>query len=806
MAINLSDNILAKTTGPGDAKYGPYTGANLSAALSAATTYLLPSYRYEGLTVGIIVGSDPIVEYWFYGGILDGNLVLKQSGTSGMGATGSNGTSGTSGVDGANGTAGTSGVNGNNGTAGTSGNQGDNGTSGTSGNQGDNGTSGSSGTSGVNGAAGDNGTSGTSGTSPYKGAYVAGTYQDGDIVIDGLFSYQSTANNNNNVPSSLNDWILLNGLDGVSGTSGTSGINGTSGTSGANGANGTAGTSGANGANGTAGTSGANGANGTAGTSGANGANGTAGTSGANGTSGTSGTGFNTISNAGNLRVLLSDGSTNAAVASTWMTVTQSSTQNSISVLIGTTYSSTEATLFLGARGGSGEGGQITLQSGSGYGTASAIDNYQDSFRILKGNNTTSSAVDLQINHLTGQLQLPNYNTAGKFPGTSIGALGFDTNGNILTINSAAGTSGTSGANGANGTAGTSGANGANGTTGTSGANGANGTAGTSGTKGTSGTSGLNGGSSNVFPYQSNTTIFSGDPGPGFIIWNSSGQTASTIINIDHFTTNSDDIDVFLGLMQIGQNIIIQDRTNSNNYQTWKVNSNPTFVSNNYYSFPVTYIDSGGTGTTNFSNSIDLLLFITTNQGTSGTSGNSATVTLNGNSNNRVVTMTGTASTLDGEPNFTFDGTNLVLSGSYDLISDPTSNTYLSADSTGYGDIVNFGNTTTVAGEIYYLNTGGTWTKAQGDVLVNGGNDLLAVAIGTNSTNDGMLVRGFYRSSLFTVGNIGEPLFLSSSTAGRTVAAAPSSAGNIVRVIGYVIGTSTNRRIYFNPSQDWIEL
>ncbi len=406
MAINLSDNILAKTTGPGDAKYGPYTGANLSAALSAATTYLLPSYRYEGLTVGIIVGSDPIVEYWFYGGILDGNLVLKQSGTSGMGATGSNGTSGTSGVDGANGTAGTSGVNGNNGTAGTSGNQGDNG------------TSGSSGTSGVNGAAGDNGTSGTSGTSPYKGAYVAGTYQDGDIVIDGLFSYQSTANNNNNVPSSLNDWILLNGLDGVSGTSGTSGINGTSGTSGANGANGTAGTSGANGANGTAGTSGAN------------------------GTSGTSGTGFNTISNAGNLRVLLSDGSTNAAVASTWMTVTQSSTQNSISVLIGTTYSSTEATLFLGARGGSGEGGQITLQSGSGYGTASAIDNYQDSFRILKGNNTTSSAVDLQINHLTGQLQLPNYNTAGKFPGTSIGALGFDTNGNILTINSAAGTSG----------------------------------------------------------------------------------------------------------------------------------------------------------------------------------------------------------------------------------------------------------------------------------------------------------------------------------------------------------------------------
>jgi len=77
MAINLSDNILAKTTAPGDAKYGPYTGANISAALSAAKAYLLPSYRYKGLTVGIVVNSDPIVEYWFYAGITDTDLIIK---------------------------------------------------------------------------------------------------------------------------------------------------------------------------------------------------------------------------------------------------------------------------------------------------------------------------------------------------------------------------------------------------------------------------------------------------------------------------------------------------------------------------------------------------------------------------------------------------------------------------------------------------------------------------------------------------------------------------------------------------------
>ena len=80
MAINLSDNILAKTTAPGDAKYGPYSGADLAAAKTAATTYLQSSFRYEGLTVGLIIGSNPIVEYWFQGGVTDNDLVLKSQG------------------------------------------------------------------------------------------------------------------------------------------------------------------------------------------------------------------------------------------------------------------------------------------------------------------------------------------------------------------------------------------------------------------------------------------------------------------------------------------------------------------------------------------------------------------------------------------------------------------------------------------------------------------------------------------------------------------------------------------------------
>jgi hypothetical protein len=81
MAINLSDNVLAKTTAPADAKYGPYSGADIAAAKSAATSYLDASYRYKGLTVALVVGST-LTEYWFKDGITDSDLIAKSGGGS----------------------------------------------------------------------------------------------------------------------------------------------------------------------------------------------------------------------------------------------------------------------------------------------------------------------------------------------------------------------------------------------------------------------------------------------------------------------------------------------------------------------------------------------------------------------------------------------------------------------------------------------------------------------------------------------------------------------------------------------------
>jgi hypothetical protein len=102
MAINLSDNILAQTTKPGDAKYGPYYGSGTTAALAltdaknnSVFVVLINNFRYKGLTVGIVLTINgtvqPIKEYWFEDGIADADLVEKSAG----GTVGGSGTVGT---------------------------------------------------------------------------------------------------------------------------------------------------------------------------------------------------------------------------------------------------------------------------------------------------------------------------------------------------------------------------------------------------------------------------------------------------------------------------------------------------------------------------------------------------------------------------------------------------------------------------------------------------------------------------------------------------------------------------------------
>ena len=80
------------------------------------------------------------------------------------------------------------------------------------------------------------------------------------------------------------------------------------------------------------------------------------------------------------------------------------------SVGIGTTSTSTEANLFLG-NNGTNEGGQLVLQAGISYASASHIDNYQNQFRIMSGTNVGSNTVRFNIDMATGNVGIAG--TAG---------------------------------------------------------------------------------------------------------------------------------------------------------------------------------------------------------------------------------------------------------------------------------------------------------------------------------------------------------------------------------------------------------
>jgi len=124
-----------------------------------------------------------------------------------------------------------------------------------------------------------------------------------------------------------------------------------------------------------------------------------------------------------------------------------------------------------------------------------------------------------------------------------------------------------------------------------------------------------------------------------------------------------------------------------------------------------------------------------------------------------------------------------------------------SVSSTGnaQGDIVKFGATTTVAGAIY-AHTGSGWVLAHSG---SGGyaSSSLGFAIGTNSSTDGMLLRGMANMGYNPGGDNGCALYL--ETPGSASNNLSGTSGHIVRVIGWNYGGET---IYFNPDNTWVKV
>ena len=77
--IEIINGFTVNSSSPIEKKYGPYHGATLNECLSNALSNINQLFRHEGLTIGIKVGSDDLIEYWFSGGILDSNLKIKDA-------------------------------------------------------------------------------------------------------------------------------------------------------------------------------------------------------------------------------------------------------------------------------------------------------------------------------------------------------------------------------------------------------------------------------------------------------------------------------------------------------------------------------------------------------------------------------------------------------------------------------------------------------------------------------------------------------------------------------------------------------
>ena len=167
------------------------------------------------------------------------------------------------------------------------------------------------------------------------------------------------------------------------------------------------------------------------------------------------------------------------------------------------------------------------------------------------------------------------------------------------------------------------------------------------------------------------------------------------------------------------------------------------------------------------------------------------------------LTISGTSAldTITSDKDITFtSGT----SGGTGLVYDAT----LGTDGTYSGEVAYFGNSTsTNQGRLYQLQSTGGWAYADADSAA-GSSGLLAVALGTNSSNDGMLLRGFIRNSEYSAldGTAGAKLYVNTATTNNSFTAdIPTGSGDIVRIVGYIT-TSNSKTIYFCPDNTFIEL
>lgn len=408
------------------------------------------------------------------------------------------------------------------------------------------------------------------------------------------------------------------GATGYAGSTGATGLTGSTGLIGLTGATGDTGSTGLTGSSGLTGTTGATGDIGATGI-GSIGATGITGATGDTGATGSGATGVTGLDGATGIQ-----GSTGITGATGDIGATGSGSTGATGIQ--------GSTGLNGATGGTGVGYdfvfsttpaipsqpspiQLIVNDRGAFFTGMRVRAVNSSTNFFEGNLTiTSNTIfTIDVDYFVGS-------TAGSFWTISVaGTLGTRGSTGSTGIQGAIGITGNIGATGSIGITGLTGATGSSGINGTTGATGPQGATG-SGSTGATGVSGLTGQTTTFYRYDAEATQTSGFPAVGFLYWNNSTQINSTQVALSHTTASSEDIDLLLALISVGNEFVIQEKSSSTSFQKWQVSGLPVVVANSYIELPVTLINSGGNGSTNFSQG-DNLIFILTQTGIQGATG-----------------------------------------------------------------------------------------------------------------------------------------------------------------------------------------
>lgn len=145
-------------------------------------------------------------------------------------------------------------------------------------------------------------------------------------------------------------------------------------------------------------------------------------------------------------------------------------------------------------------------------------------------------------------------------------------------------------------------------------------------------------------------------------------------------------------------------------------------------------------------------------------------------------------------------GAATVNAGTTFALAVPTS------DGTATGDITSSFNAgyTTALGDLVYLDSSGTWQKADADASATTYSGWLGIALQGSITSGNplqVLLKGYaYMSVAFPTFTIGGPVYMS-ATAGAMTQTAPTTTDSATRVLGFAVHAD---KMYFNPSGDYV--